>query len=193
MISINIDMKSLLKIAFVLGIVVSFSSCKDNLKPNYQYMPNMYESVAYETYSESDAFNSPTGLKGKEGQLPAEGSIKRGFVPYGIPNTTEGYDFSKTITTSPLDGKEVDMKKAEELYGIYCAICHGETGNGMGKLVKQEKLLGVPSYKDRQVTIGSIFHVQTYGLNSMGSYANQLSQQERWMIAAYVLKLKSKL
>lgn len=186
-------MKSLLKIAFVLGIVVSFSSCKDNLKPNYQYMPNMYESVAYETYSESDAFNSPTGLKGKEGQLPAEGSIKRGFVPYEIPNTTEGYDFSKTITTSPLDAKEVDMKKAEELYGIYCAICHGETGNGMGKLVKQEKLLGVPSYKDRQVTIGSIFHVQTYGLNSMGSYANQLSQQERWMIAAYVLELKSKL
>ena len=193
MISINIDMKSLLKIAFVLGIVVSFSSCKDNLKPNYQYMPNMYESVAYETYSESDAFNSPTGLKGKEGQIPAEGSIKRGFVPYGIPNTTEGYDFSKTITTSPLDGKAVDMKKAEELYGIYCAICHGETGNGMGKLVKQEKLLGVPSYKDRQVTVGSIFHVQTYGLNSMGSYANQLSQQERWMIAAYVLELKSKL
>jgi len=186
-------MKSLLKIAFVLGIVVSFSSCKDNLKPNYQYMPNMYESVAYETYSESDAFSSPTGLKGKEGQLPAEGSIKRGFVPYEIPNTTEGYDFSKTITTSPLDGKGVDMKKAEELYGIYCAICHGETGNGMGKLVKQEKLLGVPSYKDRQVTVGSIFHVQTYGLNSMGSYANQLSQQERWMIAAYVLELKSKL
>ena len=193
MISINIDMKSLLKIAFVLGIVVSFSSCKDNLKPNYQYMPNMYESVAYETYSESDAFNSPTGIKGKEGQLPAEGSIKRGFVPYEIPNTTEGYDFSKTITTSSLDGKEVDIKKAEELYGIYCAICHGETGNGMGKLVKQEKLLGVPSYKDRQVTVGSIFHVETYGLNSMGSYANQLSQQELWMIAAYVLELKSKL
>lgn len=193
MISIKIDMKSLLKITFVFGIVVSFSSCKDNLKPNYQYMPNMYESAAYETYSESDAFNSPTGLKGKEGQLPAEGSIKRGFVPYEIPNTTEGYDFSKTITTSPLDGKEVDIKKAEELYGIYCAICHGETGNGMGKLVKQEKLLGVPSYKDRQVTVGSIFHVQTYGLNSMGSYANQLSQQERWMIAAYVLELKSKL
>ena len=186
-------MKSLLKIAFVLGIVVSFSSCKDNLKPNYQYMPNMYESVAYETYSESNAFNSPTGLKGKEGQLPVEGSIKRGFVPYEIPNTTEGYNFSKTITKSPLDSTAVDMKKAEELFVIYCAICHGEAGNGMGKLVKQQKFLGVPNYKDRQVTVGSIFHVETYGLNSMGSYANQLSQQERWMIAAYVLELKSKL
>ena len=186
-------MKSLFKIAFVLGIVVSLSSCKDNLKPNYQYMPNMYESVAYETYSESDAFNSPTGLKGKEGQLPPNGSIKRGFVPYGIPNTTEGYNFSKTISKSPLDSTVVDMKKAEELYGIYCAICHGETGNGMGKLVKQQKLLGVPSYKDREVTIGSIYHVETYGLNSMGSYSNLLNQQERWMVAAYVLELKSKL
>ena len=186
-------MKSLFKIAFVLGIIVSLSSCKNDLKPNYQYMPNMYESVAYETYSESDAFKSPTGLKGKEGQLIPTGSIKRGFVPYDIPNTTEGYNFSKTILKSPLDSTNVDMKKAEELYGIYCAICHGEAGNGMGKLVKQEKILGVPSYKDRQISIGSIYHVQAYGLNSMGAYSNQMSQTERWMVAAYVLQLKSKL
>ena len=70
-------MKNVLKITFVLGIIVSLLSCKDNLNPNYQYMPNMYESVAYETYSESDAFNSQAGLKGKEGQIPAKGSIKR--------------------------------------------------------------------------------------------------------------------
>lgn len=186
-------MKSLFKIAFVLGIVASLSSCKSDKKPNYQYMPNMYESVAYETNSESDAFNSPTGAKGKEGQLPPDGTIKRGFVPYGIPNTTEGYNFSKTIMTSPLDSTAIDMKKAGELFDIYCAICHGTAGDGKGKLVKQEKFLGVPSYADRQFSVGSVFHVQTYGLNSMGSYANQLSQKERWMIAAYVLDLKSKL
>ena len=186
-------MKSLYKIALVLGIIFSLPSCKDDKKPNYQYMPNMYESVAYETYSESNAFNSPTGLKGKEGQLPPSGSIKRGFVPYEIPNTTEGYNFSKSVVKSPLDSTAVDMKKGEELFGIYCAICHGTAGNGKGKLVTQEKILGVPSYADRQITIGSIYHVQTYGLNSMGSYANQLNQNERWMIAAYVLELKSKL
>ena len=187
------NMKNVLKITFVLGIIVSLLSCKDNLKPNYQYMPNMYESVAYETYSESDAFNSQAGLKGKEGQIPAKGSIKRGFVPYGVPNTTEGYDSTKLIKNSPLDSLSIDMKKAEELFGIYCAICHGTAGDGQGKLVKQQKILGVPSYKDREVSVGSIYHVLTYGLNSMGSYANQLSQQERWMVAAYVLELKSKL
>jgi mono/diheme cytochrome c family protein len=186
-------MKSLLKIVVVLGIVVSVSSCKDKLNPNYQYMPNMYESVGYETNAESDAFNSPTGLKGKVGQLPPDGSIKRGFVPYEIPNTTEGYNFSKTVVKSPLDSAAVDMKKAEELFVIYCAICHGTAGDGQGKLVKQQKFLGVPNYKDRQVSVGSIFHVETYGLNAMGSYANQLSQHERWLVAAYVMDLKSKL
>ena len=186
-------MKSLLKIAALLGIIVSFSSCKDNSKPNYQYMPNMYESVAYETYSESNAFNSPTGLHGKEGQLPPVGSIKRGFIPYEYPNTTAGYDAAKATSKSPLDPAKVDMKKAQELFEIYCAICHGNAGDGQGKLVKQQKFLGVPNYKDRQITEGSIFHVQTYGLNSMGSYANQLSQEERWMVAAYVLELRSKL
>ncbi|MDI9255816.1 MULTISPECIES: c-type cytochrome [Flavobacterium] len=187
-------MKSLLKITVVLGIVVGVSSCKNDEKPNYQYMPNMYESVAYETYSESDAFNSPTGLKGKEGQEPADGSIKRGFVPYEYPNTPEALVAVKAANLkSPLDSTQVDMKKAEELFTIYCAICHGTTGDGKGKLVSNEKFLGVPSYKDRVINEGSIFHVVTYGLNSMGSHANQLSQTERWQVAAYVMQLKSKL
>ena len=42
-------------------------------------------------------------------------------------------------------------------------------------------------------TEGSVFHVETYGLNAMGSHANQLSVEERWMVAAYVMKLKSEL
>ena len=187
-------MKSLLKIALVFGSVVSLSSCKDDLKPNYQYMPNMYESVAYETNAESDAFNSPTGLQGKVGQLPAEGSIKRGFIPYEYPNTPEALVAVKAANLpSPLDPSKVDAKKGEELFNIYCAICHGTTGDGKGKLVKQEKFLGVPSYKDREINQGSIFHVETYGLNAMGSHANQLSQEERWQVAAYVMQLKSKL
>jgi mono/diheme cytochrome c family protein len=181
-------MKSLLKSVALLVVTVSLVSCKNDLKPNYQYMPNMYESVAYETYAESNAFKG-----GRVSQVPPVGTIKRGFTPYDLPNTTEGYNASKLVTTSPLDSTAVDMKKAEELFTIYCAICHGAAGDGKGKLVQQEKFLGVPSYKDRPVTKGSIFHVVTYGLNSMGSHANQLSADERWLVAEYVLKLKSEL
>lgn len=186
-------MKNLLNIIVIFGLIVSLSSCKNDKNPNYQYMPNMYESVAYETYSESDAFNSPTGLKGKEGQLVPEGAIKRGFQPYEYPNTTEGYEMAKANSKSPLDSLSLDLDKGQALFEIYCAICHGKAGDGKGKLVTQEKFLGVPSYKDRVITEGSIFHVITYGLNSMGSHGNQLNTEERWQVAAYVQKLKSEL
>lgn len=181
-------MKNTIKILTTLCISAFVFSCHNTNSPNYQYFPNMYESVGYETYQESDAF-----ANGQEAQIPAKGTLKRGFVPYGLPNSNEGYEASKLVTTARIDSTVVDMEKSKELYNIYCAICHGEKGNGKGYLVEREKILGVPSYADRTVTVGSIYHVLTYGLNSMGAYSNQLNQKERWMVSQYVLKLKSEL
>ena len=183
------DMKSIYKITFLFGITILVSSCHSTTAPNYQYFPNMYEHIGYDTYAESTAFKD-----GKEAQLPADGSLKRGFVPYGYENSIEGYDLAKLNSVSPLDTiSEKELARSQELYEIYCAICHGNEGNGQGKLVTQGKLLGIPSYKDREINEGSTYHVMTYGLNSMGAYSNQLDQHERWLVASYVMKLKEKL
>lgn len=181
-------MKRVYKITLLVGITILVSSCQNKTKPNYQYFPNMYESVGYETYSESAAFKN-----GKEAQLPADGTISRGHDLYEYENSTAGYDLAKANLKSPLAAADVDMVKAKALYDVYCAICHGPAGNGKGKLVTQQKFLGVPSYADRPITEGSTFHVITYGLNAMGSHANQLNAHERWLVSAYVLKLKSEL
>ncbi|KVV14517.1 c-type cytochrome [Flavobacterium sp. TMP13] len=181
-------MKRVYKITLLVGITVLVSSCHNKLEPNYQYFPDMYESVGYETYAESSAFKG-----GKEGQLPVDGTINRGFEPYEYPNTPEGYDMAKANLKSPLDSLEHASAEGKVLYDIYCISCHGGAGDGKGKLVEREKFLGVPSYKDRDLTLGSIFHVQTYGLNAMGSHSNQLSAHERWLVADYVLELKSQL
>lgn len=181
-------MKRLYKIVALVGLSFVATSCFDKSKPNYQFFPNMYEAVSYETYSEHDVFKG-----GVEAQTPVKGSIKRGFVPYEIPNTPEGYALAKASLKSPLDSLSLNAEKGKELFNIYCAICHGEKGDGKGNLVVKEKFLGVPNYKDREITEGSIYHVITYGLNSMGSHANQLSQEERWQVTDYVLKLKSEL
>ena len=181
-------MRSLFKI-LVLGIIFVAVSCKKDSAPNYQFMPNMYESGGYETYGEA-AFRD-----GVEAQLPAEGSIARGHVPFDYENTTEGYDLAKSSLKSPLDSLQVDYEKGSPLYSIYCAICHGVRGDGQGNLVKREKILGIPSYDDagRAITAGSIYHTIYYGKNAMGSYANQLNEEERWQVVAYVLKLKADL
>ncbi|WP_316633329.1 cytochrome c [uncultured Flavobacterium sp.] len=181
-------MKRIYKITLLVGITILVSSCHNNSAPNYQYFPNMYESVGYETYSEAKIFKG-----GKEGQLPVEGTINRGFEPFEYANTTADYQLAKANLKSPLDSIARNSGKGKELFEIYCISCHGAAGNGKGKLVEREKFLGVPNYKDRDITEGSIFFVETYGLNAMGSHANQLSAHERWLVADYVLKLRSQL
>ena len=181
-------MKILKNLSLILVVLVSFASCKKDSRPNYEYMPNMYKSVGYEAYQEADVFKGNV-----EAQLPAEGSIPRGYTPFEIENSTEGYELAKGTLKSTLDSTTVDYERAGKLYQIYCGICHGNKGKGQGKLVKREKILGVPSYGDRDITIGSIYHTIYYGKNAMGSYANQLNEEERWQVAEYVLKLRSEI
>ncbi|MFD0837162.1 c-type cytochrome [Mariniflexile aquimaris] len=181
-------MKGSIKI-LVLALVIVVVSCKKDTAPNYQFMPNMYESVGYETYGEA-AF--PNGV---EAQLPADGSIARGHLPFEIDNTTEGYLLAKETLKSPLDSTQVNLERGKVLYDIYCGICHGAKGDGQGNLVKREKILGIPSYDDagRAINEGSIYHTIYYGKNAMGSYANQLKEEERWQVVSYVLDLKAQL
>tara|TARA_R110002050_G_scaffold57866_1_gene130134 strand:- start:53393 stop:53938 length:546 start_codon:yes stop_codon:yes gene_type:complete len=179
-------MKSLIKI-LVLAVIFVTVSCNKDTSRNYQFMPNMYESAGYETYGEA-AF--PNGV---EAQIPAKGSIPRGFVPFDIDNSTEGYELAKATLTSPLDSTQVDLVKGKQLYDIYCGICHGNKGKGQGNLVKREKILGIPNYADRDITEGSTYHTIYYGKNAMGSYANQLNEEERWQVVSYVLKLRADL
>jgi len=184
-------MKNLIYIGFIAVLLFSVTSCFNKKTPNYQFMPNMYESVGYETYSEAPFEN------GIEAQLPAEGSIARGYnITFDINDpSTAGYELAKATAKSPLDSTQVDLTRGKELYDIYCGICHGNKGDGQGKLVKREKILGIPSYDDagRAINEGSIYHTIYFGKNAMGSYANQLNDEERWQVVAYVLKLKADL
>ena len=172
----------------LLILVLGIQSCSDNSRPNYQYFPNMYEPVGYETYADSDAF-----ANGIEAQIPVEGSIARGWESYDYPDTNEGYEAAKANLNSTIEITDENQANGKELYGIYCAVCHGNKGDGQGILMTREKFLGVPSYADREITPGSIYHVLMYGKNAMGSHAGQVNAEERWQIAQHVMELRSKL
>ena len=171
-----------LKYITILLSLFLMTSCFDSSKPNYQYFPNMYESVGYGTYDESDAF--PNGI---EAQLPVEGSVPRGWQPYEFEDSNEGYELAKVNLTSPLLNNEDNLANGKKMYEIYCSVCHGSKGDGNGILMEREKFLGIPSYADRDITEGSIYHVLMYGINLMGSHAGQVNDEERWQIAQYVL------
>ncbi|AWU45586.1 c-type cytochrome [Blattabacterium punctulatus] len=167
---------------------VGLNSCWfDKSKPNRVYMPDMYYSDAYEPYSEPypnykknvKKIKIPLFLKEKTSSLlPVKGTIPKNsyeFISYKIKNKNKSKN---------------NIKNGEKLYKINCSICHGDSGDGQGILVKNEKIFGIPNYKDRDLTIESVYNVITYGKNNMNSYASQLNERDRWKLSEYVMYLK---
>jgi mono/diheme cytochrome c family protein len=167
---------------WVAGSAVALTSCNwDKSTPGYTYMDDMYRSPAHQTYEPGTA---------KE---PVEGTVPRGYVPYTIPNSNEGYVASLANTEVPSMYAALDAESGKELYTQFCSHCHGEKGDGNGILMQREKILGIPGYgadKLPDITPGSIYHVIMYGKNNMGSHASQLNYEERWKIIKYVWKLR---
>lgn len=180
-------MKSL-KLFIALVVFAGIISCNDKRKPQLEYMPDMYVSIPYDT-DDADGLNGePVNSK------PVAGTIPRGGHPaYDIPDTAEGYEKAKTELKNPLEASEVNLEKGKELYNIYCISCHGKKGDGNGYLSQAEKFEGIPSYKDREITAGSIYHVIIHGKNLMGSHSGQLTYNERWQIIHYVEQLRADL
>ncbi len=188
-------MKKILFVTGSLALLVAMISCGGPRKePGRAYMPDMAYSRAYETYSSTEALSSK-GINYTS--APVEGTIARGeMAAYPFKNDSTGYARSAEVK-NPLDSTSRDMKEAERLYLINCGICHGTKLDGNGPLYASgvfpaapRNLVGDPLMI--AMTEGTMFHSLTYGKNTMGSYASQLSTKQRWMITAYVKEQQAK-
>ena len=84
------------------------------------------------------------------------------------------------------------IERGQGRYQIYCAPCHGALGDGNG-ITKSYGMLTTPTYHDdrlRGMAEGEIFHTITHGKNTMMSYADKLSPDDRWAVVAYVRALQ---
>lgn len=191
-------------VVLVLSVSVSFVSCDSKREPGKVYMPDMAYSRAYETYAERDStkFTMDPSLTGSSkifyNNRPVTGTIKRGeLFPYTLPNDSNGYKMSAMVK-NPFDSvslSDADLKEAGRLFNINCAICHGEKAAGNGPISTSGKIGGIANLTlDLYVKMadGTMFHSINYGKNLMGSYASQLSSQQRWMIIKYIRTLQPK-
>ncbi len=183
--------RNLFNISLVAVLILALSACGDKTSPGWEYMPDMYRGPALSTYQAYDQFQDSLSAR-----KPVAGTIPRGFMSYQkFENTAEGYEKAKAEMKMPADfpTDSITLMDGGKLYGIYCGHCHGEKGNGMGILVTNEKYVGVPSYDTREINLGSTFHVITYGKGVMGAHASQVTPEERWKVAQYVMKLRGEL
>jgi mono/diheme cytochrome c family protein len=203
-----LNMKNnILKLGAILGVTtILLNSCGPKDNPPLVYFPDMYFPVAYDPLQKAeDAYskheNTIPGFvsnDGATGMISVDGSVpqnKDGVVEVNSTKALKadeynaGYDAAKLISTSPLNPahQAADIERGKKLFNQVCAACHGEGGDGQGPIVQSGAYSGVPNYKDRQVTVGSVHYVLSNGRNAMGSYAGQLNPGDRWRVAMYVM------
>lgn len=122
-----------------------------------------------------------------------------GSAPYYFPDTEEGRTAAtEQIKYNPFPITADGLARGQELYNIYCGICHGEKGDGGGYLVRDDggKYPAQPAnFLDSQfvyATNGRYYHGIMYGKNAMGGYPDKLSYEERWQVIHYIRALQAK-
>jgi mono/diheme cytochrome c family protein len=160
--------------------------CDSNREPGKTYMPDMANSRAYQAYAPNDLQSEGINYV----PSPVEGTMRRGdLLPYTGANDSAGYKISGELKDplAPLDSTQ--MAEAQRLFNINCAICHGAKLDAQGPLGTSGKVGGIANLTLRQyveMPVGTMFHSITYGKNNMGSYASQLTREQRWMVIQYV-------
>lgn len=182
---------------FILLLGLTTSCNKDKNNPGYDYMgyQDMYYTKFYKAYSPNPIFSDSM-----TNQLPAEGSVARGHMPFPYPTMTIG----DRAMSQALAGMEIEneveyndesVAKGKELFTIYCKICHGEVADGNGYLFTSGLFPAKPTsliepYVQNKPD-GEIYYVITAGSISglMGPHGAQVTPDERWMIINYLRSL----
>lgn len=166
-------------------------------------VPRGYAGVA--------SFNNPVDRMKAEDQIRGRNAVNaipvpmNGHVPYYYEDTEEErVRATKEILNNPYPISAKGLEKGKELYNIFCGVCHGEKGDGLGYLVREAD----PSKGDAggvypaapanfllddliNSSNGRYYHSIMYGKNVMGGYADKLSYEERWQVIHYIRSLQA--
>lgn len=96
------------------------------------------------------------------------------------------------VTEFPFPITREVLERGRERFDIYCAVCHGLSGDGNGMIV-QRGFPAPPSYhieRLRDAPVGHFYDVITRGYGVMYSYAARVEPPDRWAIAAYIRALQ---
>jgi len=180
--------KNKITILFSFVLLIMLSSCThDRNNQGAQYMDDMVTPISYEDYSPNPVF-----VNGQTEQLPVEGTIARGKMPYNYPKTADGQKLAGEKLVNPFKISAEVLKNGKEQYDIYCLICHGVTGKGNGTLYESGKFTALPSNlsEDRIINMpdGEVYHIITKGSISglMGAHGPQIKPENRWKIVTFI-------
>lgn len=128
---------------------------------------------------------APTPVPGAPADAGMTGTPGAAATPAmaAIPTGEDGFPFK--VTKAILD-------RGQNRYNISCLPCHGALGDGNG-MIALRGIRRPPSYHDerlRKAPSSYYYDVITNGFGAMSNYADQLTPEDRWKVAAYIRVLQ---
>jgi mono/diheme cytochrome c family protein len=190
-------------------------------KPQYHVWPDMDFQRKRKTQTAWEGFPD-----GRTMRLPVEGTVATGelrddfelyhgvtqgsAVPASIKydvaafGEAAGADRPEWLSGFPaaVVVDEAFLERGRARYGIYCAVCHGNQGNGVGAVaVRADKLdaakwgwvapKALHSDNAKAYANGELFHIASNGISTMSGYAAQVPAKDRWAIVAYIRAIQA--
>jgi mono/diheme cytochrome c family protein len=165
---------------------------------------DMHDNPKYKAYREGGMREYPAGVvaRGSLAANPAAPPSAMGnaqqvqtvnAVITGDPNTAPtAVAIPKGEDAFPFKVTQEILDRGEERFNINCSHCHGKLGRGDGMIVMRG-FKKPPSYHEdrlRQAPASHFYDVMTNGFGAMYPYADQVTPEDRWKIAAYIRVLQ---
>jgi mono/diheme cytochrome c family protein len=138
---------------------------------------------------------NPEGLRSIGGVHQPEFGGGTGYYLTGHIGDYYGSGMPEELALTP-ENTGALVRRGKERYGIYCAVCHGASGDGNGIT----NAYGVPVAANPNAKLnaispqtypdGRIFEVITKGKGQMGAYGHSIPVRDRWAIIAYLRVLQ---
>jgi mono/diheme cytochrome c family protein len=124
---------------------------------------------------------------------------------FGFSNGTDYYntgrmgDYYGDGLPAELALDQALIERGQQRYRVYCAVCHGESGNGKGTTSQFGILTAFnfqqpgnldPANAAAYRPSGGIFDVISNGKGLMGPYKGTIPVRDRWAIVAYIRALQ---
>lgn len=172
-------------LVFTLTLLALVSCDRTRSSTGWDYMPDMYYSNAYESYSPNPNFKDGMTMR-----VPVEGTVPRGVEPFPWEKSDEDRLAAGEALSNPMEASEANLARGSEYYGIFCLSCHGSGGDGQGYLFTSGRYPYPPASlvndKVKALRDGEIYHSITVGYGIMGAHGAMISQEDRWRIILHI-------
>lgn len=174
-------------LAFISSVTLILTACNASKnQTNIELIQNMMDQPNIKSQDWD-----PKNPEKVQMRVPPPKTVSRGHIPYKYAGDPAGAEKDVNPLLGNMSPEVLTIGRTQ--YDIYCALCHGVTGNNEGSIttympVKPRALL---SDEAKAYTDGRIYYAITAGKGVMGAYQGQIpNARDRWAIVNYVRSLQ---